>query len=123
MLGADAVGRAGVKAFFRSFILNAAMRLPLKLKVPNAIQVQLEEQYAFETLVADWKAVREQIGEFLQGIDETNAKKEIFRHPVVGRMSIVQGLQFMKEHVARHKRQVERIMKDGSFPEQIIHDL
>jgi hypothetical protein len=121
ILGADAVGKAGVRAFFRSYILNAAMRFPMKYKVPPAIQVQLEEQYSYETLAVNWKQLRKEISDFLQGINEVNSKKEIFRHPVVGRMSIVQGLQFMKEHVARHMRQVERIMKHADFPKQFVH--
>jgi hypothetical protein len=81
----------------------------------------LEEQYSYETLAVNWKQLRKEISDFLQGINEVNSKKEIFRHPVVGRMSIVQGLQFMKEHVARHMRQVERIMKHADFPKQFVH--
>jgi uncharacterized damage-inducible protein DinB len=115
-LGADALNNAGVKAFFRSIILDIAMRLPLKFKVPDVIQVELEEQYSFETLASEWKMSRDQLADFLQGVNEVNAKKEIFRHPIVGRMSIVQGLQFIKVHVSRHKRQVERIMKEPAFP-------
>ena len=37
----------------------------------------------------------------------------IFRHPVMGLMSLAQALRFMEDHVARHTRQIDRIMDAG----------
>jgi uncharacterized damage-inducible protein DinB len=116
ILGANTIGKAGVWAKVRSVVLNAAMRLPIKYKVPDAIQVNFEENYRYEELSAEWRVLRKELGSFLETIDEQTARKEIFRHPVVGRMSLVQGITFMQEHLARHTQQVERIMKHAEFP-------
>jgi hypothetical protein len=107
--------QAGVRAFFRSLVLNIAMRLPFKYKVPDAIAVDLTEDYSYEVLSADWKALRTEISEFLESIDEATAKKELFRHPLLGKMSLMQGLRFMNEHVARHSLQLERILEHPDF--------
>lgn len=115
ILGAGKVEQAGVRAFFRSLVLTIAMRLPLKYKVPDAIAVDLAEDYSYEVLSADWKALRTEIRDFLEDIDEAIAKKELFRHPLLGKMSLVQGLRFMNEHVARHSRQLERILQHPDF--------
>jgi uncharacterized damage-inducible protein DinB len=116
ILGAEASKKAGMIAKFRSVILNAAMRLPLKYKVPPAIQVELEDSYDYEKLSTEWKLLRKQIRDFLNSLDERTAQKEIFRHPVVGRMSIIQGLGFMQEHLVRHTQQVARIIRNADFP-------
>lgn len=116
ILGAETTGKAGIGAFFRSIILNTAMRLPIKFKVPDAIKVNLDENYDYEKLSTEWKSLRKEIRAFLEDINEETARKEIFRHPVMGRMSILQGLAFMQVHLERHTQQVERIMSHPDFP-------
>ena len=116
ILGVKTIGRAGLTAKIRSIILNTAMRLSIKYKVPDAIKVDFEENYDFEKLSTEWRFLRGEIKSFLENIDDETSRKEIFRHPVVGRMSILQGLSFMNEHLGRHIRQVERIMLHTEFP-------
>jgi uncharacterized damage-inducible protein DinB len=116
ILGTATARKASVSALLRSILLNAAMRLPIKYKVPDAILVDFEENYDFEELSSDWKLLRKEIRDFLTNIDEETSTKEIFRHPVVGRMSLLQGLTFMQEHIKRHTKQVERIMGHPDFP-------
>jgi uncharacterized damage-inducible protein DinB len=115
ILGAATTPKASFGAILRSAILNAAMRLPIKFKVPDAIKVNFDENYDFEQLSADWKLLRKELKDFLENMDEETAQKEIFRHPVVGRMNILQGLTFMQEHLERHAGQVDRIMKGDGF--------
>lgn len=116
ILGAEASKKAGIIATLRSVVLNAAMRLPLKYKVPPAIQVELEDEYDYEKLATEWRLLRKELRDFLDTLDEKTAQKEIFRHPVVGRMSILQGLTFMQVHLERHTQQVTRIMHNANFP-------
>ncbi|MBL7817033.1 MAG: DinB family protein [Saprospiraceae bacterium] len=118
ILGTASTQKASFKAKFRSLLLNLAMRLPVKYKVPDAIKVDFDAHYDFNTLTSDWQSLRKEFKAFLDTIDETTAQKEIFRHPVVGRMSLLQGLSFMQEHLDRHTKQVERIMQHTDFPKQ-----
>jgi hypothetical protein len=114
--GSAFASNANLWSSIRSVILNTSMRLPLKYKVPDAIRVDFEENYHFEKLSSEWKTLRAEMRDFLETIDEEIAQKEIFRHPVVGRMSLLQGLSFMQVHLERHARQVERIMRHSNFP-------
>lgn len=116
ILGVNTTRKASIGAILRSVILNMSMRLPFKYKVPDAIKIDFEETYDFEKLSSEWKLLRNEIRRFLETIDAETAQKEIFRHPVVGRMSLLQGLSFMQEHLERHTRQVERIMRHTDFP-------
>ncbi len=116
ILGTATARKARFGAVLRSVILNTAMRLPIKYKVPDAIMVEFEENYNFEQLSSDWKLLRKEIKDFLEKIDEETSQKEIFRHPTVGRMSLLQGLSFMQEHLERHTRQVDRIIRHADFP-------
>jgi hypothetical protein len=117
ILGTANVQKASVGAMLRSALLNTALRLPVKYKVPKVIMVEFDENYDFEKLSTDWKLLRKEIENFLENIDEATSQKEIFRHPVVGRMSLLQGMAFMHEHLERHSKQIERIMRHRDFPE------
>lgn len=118
ILGAPAAGTAGLSARIRSLILNFAMRLPLRYKAPEVIKVDFEVHYDYEPLITAWQQQRLDLRAFLETIDEANAKKELFRHPVAGLMSLSQGLTFMQEHLDRHARQVGRIMRSSGFPKK-----
>lgn len=114
--GVETTPKAGILSALRSAVLNAAMRLPLRYRVPDAIKVDLEERYEYEMLATDWRAIRKEIRDFLETIDEAVARKELFRHPSVGRMTIEQGMTFMQVHLERHTHQVERLMARQDFP-------
>jgi uncharacterized damage-inducible protein DinB len=116
ILGVNSIRKAGIFAKIRSMVLNTAMRLPVKYKVPEPIKVKFDDFYEFEKLTKEWKLLRQELKNFLEGLDEQTARKEIFRHPVVGRMSIIQGLAFMQEHLARHTQQVRRCTNHNKFP-------
>jgi DinB superfamily len=116
ILGAKTVGKAGLAATIRSFILNTAMRLSIRYKVPDAIKVDFEETYEFEQLAAEWRSLRSSLKSFLETLDDETSRKEIFRHPSVGRMSVVQGLSFMNVHLDRHTQQVKKVMMQPGFP-------
>ncbi|MBL7806646.1 MAG: DinB family protein [Saprospiraceae bacterium] len=114
--GSATAPKANLWSSIRSVVLNVAMRLPLKYKVPDAIRIDFDENYDFEKLSSEWKTLRVEMREFLETIDEETAQKEIFRHPVVGLMSLVQGLSFMQVHLERHTGQIERIIQHPAFP-------
>ena len=116
ILGIATTRNASLGAKLRSAVLNIAMHLPLKYKVPDAIKIDFEENYDYEKLTSDWKYLRKEIKDFLENVDEKASQKEIFRHPVAGRMSLLHGLSFMQEHLERHTKQVERIMQHANFP-------
>lgn len=116
ILGVKETRDAGMLAKFRSALLNAAMRLPIRYRVPESIKVDFEDHYVYDKLVTDWRALRAELKAFLDTIDEDTSHKELFRHPTVGRMTLAQGLSFMQVHLARHTLQVINLMKHQDFP-------
>jgi len=88
------------------FIIS--QRLPLKYKAPKNLG-DLPKSYAdVESLVKDWNEVRQELEILLQRFSEENLKKKIYRHPILGRCSVLHALTFFREHIIHHNPQIER---------------
>lgn len=99
---------AGFGARVRSTILAAALRSPMRFKAPEVAATpsnELEWPEANER----WKDLRNRWRSLLETFPEELAGTAIYRHPVAGRMTIEHALSFMQEHLAHHRRQLERI--------------
>lgn len=107
--------KAGVGSRFRSLLLKLALFLPIKFKAPKIAEV--EEAYPdFNEMVLEWDEVRNEYQEIISINDAEILSKALYRHPRAGLLNIKQAIEFMEDHVAHHKKQVERIMNHHSFP-------
>lgn len=102
------VKKAGLKSLYRATLLRLALRSSRKFRAPK----QLDEPhgpYEIEKLMEEWRAVRQQLSETIQQVPQTHIKHELFKHPVVGKINLVQTLSFMGDHMERHLEQIEGI--------------
>jgi hypothetical protein len=110
--------KAGIKAAARELALNTYLSSPLKWKAPEAISGDnLPDHETFWKTVQKWKNQRVELREFLETVPDELLKKEIYKHPFVGRISIIGMLRFFDRHFNRHRKQINRIIKN--YPEQI----
>lgn len=56
-----------------------------------------------------------ELAEQAEGIDLTKA---IYPHPISGPMDVIQRLEFLRFHLERHTKQIERVKADGKFPKR-----
>lgn len=109
-LGIDQVGNSGVVESFKMIILKISQRIPLKYKAPKVVVEHTPEALSRMQLVAQWDADRQILQKFLETIEEKNIKKKIYKHPVAGRLDVLQALTFFNEHIHHHWPQVKRLL-------------
>ena len=99
---------AGIKALYRSALLRYALRSKRKFKAPKVL-TEPTGPYVVEELFTGWKTTREELEKLFDSIPAEHKKKQLFKHPVLGYISLKQTLGFMGDHMQRHLEQIQRI--------------
>jgi hypothetical protein len=104
---------AGVKTALRELALNTYLNSPIKRKAPDAISGDnLPAHASFWKTAQEWKQQRLELREFLETMPPDLLKKEVYKHPFVGRLSIMGMLRFFENHFDRHNKQIKRITRN-----------
>jgi hypothetical protein len=93
-------------------LLKISQRLPLKYKAPTHVIANTPQSLSLNEIKLKWSGAREEMRNFLEAIPDSNIKKKIFKHPVVGYLDVVQAITFMREHLHHHLPQIERLLKE-----------
>lgn len=86
--------------------------LPIKLKAPSYVD---DSNFSNEVLLSDiavqWQNQRRQLHDYLSALPETIFQKEVYKNPVVGRLSLYGMLQFFEGHFDRHHKQIKKLLR------------
>ena len=104
--------KAGLAGWSKSVLLRLVLRLPLRFKAP-ARSATVPEHQDLETTRSQWDEVRAGWRETIHSFPPELSDQGIFRHPVVGLMSLAQALRFIEDHVGHHAKQIDRIARAG----------
>ena len=99
--GANQVSKVGGKQKFMGFLLKMFLKTGIKFKAP-AVLDEPKKHYTLEEVFAPWSQLRAQYVQFLSPMDNAMAHKLIYKHPIAGRLSPVQAMEFMAIHLNRH---------------------
>lgn len=99
----------GLHTAVRKLLLRIFLRSPLKFTAP-ALVSNPHSTTEIADLKTKWDTVRIQLKELLEWLPEHVLTKCIYKHPVAGKMSIYGGLDFMYEHVRRHRLQIFKVL-------------
>jgi hypothetical protein len=100
----EKVGFAGMKEKIRLRLLKLVLASPLKFKAPAPVaEIPKTLEYS---LLSDWEVLRRETAEFLEKFDEENLNIRIFKHPFIGRIAILQTLDFYHAHFKHHETQI-----------------
>ncbi len=103
---------AGAKATLREMGLNTYLNSPFKWKAPEGISGDnLPKHETFWKTAQKWKSQRLELREYLETFPDELLKKEIYKHPFVGRITIPGMLRFFDRHFNRHHKQIRKIIK------------
>ncbi|HRF34344.1 MAG TPA: hypothetical protein PLM56_12645, partial [Cyclobacteriaceae bacterium] len=58
-----------------------------------------------------WSKTRMELKELLDRISDDQLKRKIYKHPVVGKLNMVQTVRFFREHIIHHTPQIKRLLK------------
>ncbi len=96
----------------RMTLLKFYLGTPFKWKAPEMVgSEQLPDQSSFWEVAKKWKQQRNELHQFLHEVPPQHFNKLVYRHPVVGRISLYGMLGFFDAHFKRHERQIYRILK------------
>lgn len=101
----------GIGADARMFLLKISQRIPLKYKAPKVVVQHTPETLSFEKSRQAWENLRKELHSFIINMESQDLKKAIYKHPVGGRLNILQALIFFQEHFNHHLPQINRLIK------------
>jgi hypothetical protein len=97
----------------RSAVVLGMMALPLRLKVPHAVD-QIHPSRIRPDLLSlrdSWSGDRRVLAEFLGGLSVADRKLGVFRHPAGGWTTAGGALIFLRLHLWHHFYQFRRLRK------------
>jgi len=100
---------AALSSRWKLMLLNLAISLPIKYKAPTLVADVPATGYA--EAKARWEAVRIAMRHTYGTLPEAHIGHELFKHPSLGRFSLMHGVRFMRRHVRRHHGQILRTMR------------
>jgi hypothetical protein len=107
----ESFGQNRLMAFLRSKTLTFFLNSNIKLKAPKRLEATQE--------VVDFRETTEKLNEqirilksILEGFPPSLRYKNVFRHPIVGLITIGQTVHFMDEHLIHHSKQINGIIKN-----------
>ncbi len=103
--------KAGLRAAVRSRLLSLYLNSPIKWKAPKAVSTEkLPEHSDLETIAERWNKQRGELQQLLISLPETIFNKEVYKHPIVGRITLSGMLDFFEDHFDRHQKQIQRTL-------------
>lgn len=102
---------SGLWEEFKMLILKISQRTPgLKFKAPKKV-VELTVPYGdIHAITREWDHVRADLKNLLEGIQPDQIHRKIYRHVVVGYLSIIQAMSFFREHIIHHTPQIKKLV-------------
>lgn len=91
----------------KSNLLKEAMLSEKKWQAPEGLPDPTGSQ-SFENMQIYWDNLRVKLFELIDGLDANYHNRLVFKHPVVGRLSLVETLEFMTHHIIHHTYQIKR---------------
>ncbi len=98
---------AGLKQRFLNFMVS----LPVKYKAPKVVELPSDISITYAEAVKQWNDVRNGLKSDYGSLDENLIGNELFKHPAMGKMNLVQSVRFMRQHMNRHIGQIEKTLK------------
>jgi len=102
----DQLKKAGIKAWVRSKMLKIFLILPIKYKAPKTI-ASPPEIIDWNRLLKDWENCRGELNEFIINLPDELLPMAIFKHPMMGMLTMSQTLDFLAEHFNHHLPQIK----------------
>lgn len=100
------VKKGGLSSKIRSIMLGRALRnYDKKFKAPSVLN-KMPEKPNFTEVKSDYLNVRKKMGLLLEKFDKDMLGRAYFKHPRAGRITIIQTLNFLKDHLERHEEQI-----------------
>jgi hypothetical protein len=112
-LGVDQVANSGILEELKMIVLKVSQRLPFRFRAPELVVKNTPAPVSLAELVIRWNVSRIEFRDFLDTVKEENLGKLIYKHPVAGRLNVIQCVVFLREHFHHHLPQIKRALRTG----------
>ena len=103
--------KSGIDDVFKGWLLKAYLNSPFKVKAPKGVDSEvLPTESKFWETAKSWKKQRVELRDYLSSLPEEILKKQIYKHPMAGKMGIKQMLTFHQYHFNRHRKQIKKML-------------
>lgn len=104
--------KAGFPVMMRTLLMKTYLKFPFKVKAPEAVSGDnLPEYSSFWETAKKWKQQREGLRTMLENMPLEHFDKELYKHPLAGKLTLIGLLEFNEGHFARHKKQINKILR------------
>lgn len=103
--------KSGIFTQIKSFALHLALKIPrAKYKAPKKLIAKPTEE-SYSELKSKWKETRSKMEEIFEPMSEELLHAEFFNNINVGHIKILQQMSFLNLHFDRHRKQIDRTLK------------
>ena len=100
------VPKGGLSSKIRSLMLSRALRnYDKKFSAPSVLS-EMPAKPNFTEVKREYLETRKKMGLLLEKFDQDMLGRTYFKHPRAGRITILQTLDFLKDHLERHEEQI-----------------
>ncbi len=105
------VEKSGFMHKVRTLLLKIFLKLPIKFKAPKMV-AEVPDYASLKETATQWQLIRATLLQLCIDLPEEAFEKELFRHPLAGRMNILQMLDFFDSHFERHLAQIDKVLAE-----------
>lgn len=113
---ADSKEKSGVGGLFRAGLLNRFLLSKRKSQTPKVADPRNIQLPPAEELIKAWRSMGEELRTFVEAYPNHRMKFLVFKHPIAGKLDMLQTLAFIKTHIIHHGYQFDRIQKSKEYP-------
>ncbi len=106
----DQLQSADFAARKNAWMVKTYLKFPIPVKAPAAAGVP-PEQVSLEEINKKWQRSRAALSDFINTTDPVILAKQVYKHPLAGRMDMAGALGFFDQHQKRHNKQILRTAK------------
>jgi len=103
------ISKSSFRAKFNAFVLKWGLILPLKLKAPNNVS-DVPDFDTFENAKSKWDKVRNSFVSVIESMADDLLSKDIFKHPIAGKMNLEGTIDFFDAHFKHHLKQIKSLL-------------
>ena len=107
--------KTSLREKFNGLMVKYYHYYPGRNQAPKYVEGSLlPEELTLDLLIKDWKGQRQAFRTFLESLPQERFEQPVFKHPLVGRISIDALVDFFRAHFLRHEKQLLQVLKNNS---------
>lgn len=93
----------------RAFIVRSVMNSRLRVKTPaTATGVLPNGELSLAAVTDNWAVIRGRLAALMESTAGKHGRVAVFRHPISGHLTALQGLGFISAHFGHHQPQIRQ---------------